>query len=407
MITKSTFAISFVAQKGKPKVDGTVPILARIILNGEMSHFTTKFHIAPDRWLTKEGRTLGLTAGEKQINAMLDDFRALIKSRYNDLVLHGEVVSADRVKQAVLNQDRRGIKMLELFDQFNQDYAKMVGKGTTHKTHTRYVLTRNLLAEFIGEKFGRHDMAVAEINLKFINDFFVWLRNRDGNGHNYHTKFIQRFRTVYNVARNNGWVQGDPFANFKMRFEEVDRGYLSKAELDILMTKPMPSERLDKVRDLFVFSCFCGLCYIDLKELLETDIVRGDDGHLWIDTTRIKTGAQVNVRLLDVPLAIIKKHGGQTKDGRLFKIPSNQKVNDYLKEIAALCGIEKNVTFHLSRHTFATTVTLSNGVPLETVSKMLGHRNIRTTQIYARITTSKISADMDALARRLGQTAAM
>ena len=244
-------------------------------------------------------------------------------------------------------------------------------------------------------------MAVAEINPKFVSDFFVWLRNRDDNGHNYHMKFIQRFRTVFNVARNNGWVQGDPFASFKMRFEETDRGYLTKAELDVLMRKPMPSARLEKVRDLFVFSCYCGLAYVDMKELLETDIVRGDDGRLWIDTQRIKTGAQVNVPLLKIPLGIIQKYSGAGRNGKLFDIPSNQKVNDYLKEIAAICGIDKRVTFHLARHTFSTTVTLSNGVPLETVSKMLGHKNIRTTQIYARITKTRISDDMNALARRL------
>ena len=217
MTTKSTFSVSFVAQKGKPKADGSVPILARIIINGEMAHFTTKFHILPDRWMTREGRTVGLTHEEKQINSLLDDFRVLIRMRYNEITLRGEPVSADRVKQAVLNLDQRGIKMLELFDQFNDDYSKMVGKGTTHKTYSRYLLTRNLLAEFIAVRYNRRDMAVAEINLKFINDFFIWLRNRDSNSHNYHTKFIQRFRTVYNVARNNGWVQGDPFANFKLR----------------------------------------------------------------------------------------------------------------------------------------------------------------------------------------------
>lgn len=401
MTQKSTFSVTFVAQKGKPKTDGTVPILVRIIVNGEMVHFTTKFHVHPSRWMTREARTVGSTQNEKEINAMLDDLRALIRMRYNEIFMRGEVATADRVKQATLNQDQRGVRLLQLFDDFNADYLKMVEKGTTHKTYTRYVLTRSLLAEFIAEKHKRKDMVVAEINPKFISDFFVWLRNHDDNGHNYHMKFIQRFRTVFNVARNNGWVHGDPFASFKMHFEEVDRGYLTKAELDVLMIKPMPSKRLEKVRDLFVFSCFCGLAYIDVKELMETDIVQGDDGHLWIDTRRIKTGAQVNVRLLNVPLSIIKKYSGQGCNGKIFDIPSNQKVNDYLKEIAAICGIDKRVTHHLARHTFATTVTLSNGVPLETVSKMLGHKTIRTTQIYARITKNRISDDMDALARKL------
>jgi site-specific recombinase XerD len=267
--------------------------------------------------------------------------------------------------------------------------------------HTRYLLTRRRLAEFIGEKYHRKDMAVAEISPKFVNDFFVWLRNRDDNGHNYHMKFIQRFRTVFKVAQDNGWVTVNPFGGFKIKMEDTHRDCLTSEELALIRDKKLVSERLEKVRDLFVFSCFCGLAYVDMKELLETDIVRGDDGKLWIDTQRIKTGAQVNVPLLKVPLAIIQKYAGTGRDGKLFDIPSNQKVNDYLKEIAAICGIDKRVTFHLARHTFSTTVTLSNGVPLETVSKMLGHKNIRTTQIYARITKNRISDDMNALARRL------
>ena len=405
MNTKSTFAISFVAQKGKPKADGRIPILARIIVNKAMSHFSTKFHIAPDRWSAKECRTLGMTKEEKEINSVLDDFRALIRQRYNEMVLRGEVVTADKVRQAVLNLDRWSVCLLEHFDRFNDDYKQLVGKDTSYKTYSRYVLTRRKLADFMTEKCKVKDIPLAEVTPKFINDFFIYLRSTENNGHNYHTKFIQRLRTVYNVARNNGWVQTDPFAAFKMHFEKVDRGYLTKAELEVLRTKHLPSARLELVRDIFIFSCYTGISYIDLKELRKCDLAVAEDGRLWIDTERIKTGVRVNVPLLDIPLAILNKYADHSTRDRLLDIPSNQKVNDYLKEIAALCSIDKEITFHLARHTFATTVTLTNGVPIETVSKMLGHTNIRTTQIYARIITQKIGDDMNALAGRLNSGA--
>ena len=412
MKTKSTFNVLFIIQKGKLRPNGNAPIIGRITVNGLMAHFSTRLDTPVERWATGEGRTLGKTHEEKSINTTLDDFRSLAKTHYNALVVGGESVSAERIKNMIFNKpneeqkakqqpEARPIMLMELFDRFNEDYRQLVDKGTTYKTYSRYLLIRKHLAGFLQDKLGKEDIPVTEVNHNFINDFFIYLRTGDDNGHNYHIKFIQRFRTVYNVARNNGWVNIDPFANFKMSFEKTDRGFLTRRELDIIVHKKMPSKRLELVRDLFVFSCYTGISYIDLKELRKNEIVTGDDGKLWIDTERIKTGVQVKVPLLEIPLAILEKYADTSSRERLLDIPSNQKVNDYLKEIAAICGIDKPITFHLSRHTFATTVTLSNGVPLETVSKMLGHTNIRTTQIYARIIPQKISDDMSMLEQKL------
>ena len=188
-----------------------------------------------------------------------------------------------------------------------------------------------------------------------------------------------------------------------MRFEEVDRGHLTPKELDAFASTSMPSEHLELVRDLFVFCCYTGLSYIDLKNLTWDNIVKDSNGNYWIDTRRAKTNIPVVVRLLDIPLAIIRKYTDHSLGGPVFCVPDNQTINYALSDIAVLCGIHKHVTFHTARHTFATTVTLSNGVPLETVSKMLGHKNIRTTQIYARITKNKIDEDMETLARKLNK----
>jgi hypothetical protein len=202
-------------------------------------------------------------------------------------------------------------------------------------------------------------------------------------------------------AKNNGWIFMDPFVNYKIRFNRVDRGYLTDQEMQTIMDKEFVSKRLEQVRDIFIFSCFTGLAYVDVKHLTTDNIRMSFDGKLWIMTHRQKTDTPVNVPLLNIPLSILKKYEGKHPNGQLLPVLSNQKLNSYLKEIADLCGIKKTITFHLARHTFATTTTLSKGVPIETVSKMLGHTNIQTTQIYARITNDKISADMQLLAAKI------
>lgn len=211
---------------------------------------------------------------------------------------------------------------------------------------------------------------------------------------------MQFFKRIILIARNNGILVGAPFANYKIRLEKVDRGYLTEDEIKIILKKKMVSERLEQVRDVFIFSCFSGLAYVDVANLKEDNIRKSFDGNLWIITKRQKTNTDVNVPLLDIPKMILEKYKGKLPNGKVLPIISNQKLNAYLKEIADVCGIKKNLTFHLARHTFATTTTLAKGVPIETVSKMLGHTNIETTQIYARITNNKISNDMQGLDKK-------
>ena len=212
---------------------------------------------------------------------------------------------------------------------------------------------------------------------------------------------MQTLRMIIIEAKNNGWIFHDPFTNYRIRLKKVDRGYLTEEELQRILQKKMQCGRLEQVRDIFIFSCFTGLAYIDVQNLTKENIRTSFDGKLWIMTHRHKTQTPVNVPLLKVPQMLLKKYEGTLPDGRLLPVLSNQKLNSYLKEIADLCGIEKNITFHLARHTFATTMTLAKGVPIETVSKMLGHTNIVTTQIYARITNDKIGRDMQLLAGQL------
>jgi integrase len=234
----------------------------------------------------------------------------------------------------------------------------------------------------------------------FITDFEVYLKTIGKCNSNTTAKFMQFFKRIILIARNNGIIVGDPFANYKIRLQKVDRGYLSEDEITKILELNLVSERLEHVRDLFIFSCFCGLAYIDVAGLRKEHIRKSFDGNLWIMTKRVKTGVDVNVPLLDIPKMILDKYKDKLPNGKILPVISNQKLNSYLKEIADLCGIKQNLTFHLARHTFATTTTLGKGVPIETVSKMLGHTNIETTQVYARITNNKISSDMKGLSEQ-------
>lgn len=351
MNNKSTFSILFVAQKGKLKANGKAPILARVTVNGEMVHLATRLDVDPDRWLGKECRTLGKSAEDKYINETLDNYRNVIRNKYNELFFRGEAITAMRLKSILTSRSDEAKRLLVLFDEFNEDYKALVGKETTHKTYTRYLLTRRRLAEFMAAKYKVKDILLTDINTKFINDFYIYLRTVDGkNGHNYHMKMIQRFRTVFKTAKDNGWVQTDPFGGFKISMEETHREHLTIDELGALMSKEMTSERLQRVKDIFVFSCFTGLAYTDVRGLKKSEVVMGNDGRLWIDTRRDKTKVAVYVPLLDIPRAILERYADTTSHDRLLSIPANQKVNDYLKEIAAICGIDKNLTFHIAKH---------------------------------------------------------
>ena len=398
---KSTFSILFIMQKGKPNAEGNAPIFARITINHQMTHLATRYCLPPERWLPKEGRTVGRTKEEKEVNAYLDNLRGLIFAKYNEMFLAGEVVTARKLKCRLISKDEKSMTLLELFDDYIKDYSKLVGVSKTKKTCDRYILTRRRIEEFMQSEYKRTDISVNDVNPKFIAGFEIFLRTQYKLSNNYVMKMIQRFRSIYQVAIDNGWANKNPFVSFKLKFENTERGYLTMAELTNLMNKQLTSKRLEQIRDVFVFSCFTGLAYCDAQALIAEHIIVGPNKAHWLRTHRKKTSAPVDVPLLEIPLQILAKYEGRCPNGKLLPMPSNQKCNDYLKEIASICGIEKRLTFHLARHTFATTVTLTNGVPIESVSKMLGHRSLKTTQIYAKIVNDKLAEDMTNLSTRL------
>lgn len=402
---RATFNVMFLIQKGKAKANGQAPILARLTVNQEMIHFSTKMYVLPERWDPKHYRTLGLTKDEKNINALLDELKSAVQRRYFDMQASSEVITASKIKQVLFSTDEKSITLMALFDKYISDYEKLVlTQDYGQESFFRYKICRSRVAEYIQKQYKVSDYPLADINRKFLDNLYLWLRSEHKLNNNTTVKFIHRFSSVFKMARDNGWVSGDPFKLQKLHLDKVDRGYLTEDEIERIYNKEFASERLSVVRDMFIFSCYTGLAYIDAKALTYDMLKTWPDGNIWISSHRKKTKVPVNVRLLDVPLQIIEKYRGQTDGVHVLPIPTNQKCNDYLKEIASVCGINKELCYHMARHTFATTITLGNGVPIESVSKMLGHTNIKTTQIYARITDQKINGDMEMLAEKLNGT---
>jgi site-specific recombinase XerD len=398
---RSTFRILFYVRKNYVNKSGKVGIMVRITLNGEISQFSSKLDIDPKSWNTKSGRVIGKSSQANQLNATLDEIRASIVHHYREIERQESHVTAEKIRNTFLGVTVKKQMLLQIFRQHNDEMSKLVGVDKSKDTLQKYQRTYRCLESFMKYQYTINDIALKEINYSFITGFETYLRTECSCGINTTAKYIQRFKHIIIIAKSNGWIQSDPFFNFKIRLEKVDRGYLTEEELSAIMNKKFILKRLEQVRDLFVFSCFTGLAYIDVYSLRERHIRKSFDERLWVMKKRKKTGVQSNILLLDVPKMILKKYKDKFSDGKVLPVLSNQKMNAYLKEIADFTGIKKNLTFHLARHTFATTVTLAKGVPMETVSKMLGHTSIRTTQIYARITDSKIGNDMQELSKKL------
>lgn len=287
---------------------------------------------------------------------------------------------------------------LRCFQAHNDEVAALVGLQYTAGTLTKFRTVWKHTQEFIGERYGGPDIPVRRLDHAFVVDFDFWLKSVKKIDHNTTMKYLACCRKVVLRCIRKGWIKRDPFFGFSLAPREVLRQALTEAELAAVIKVELPCERLTQVRDIFLFCCYTGLAYADVKKFRLPDVMVGVDGRPWINVRRQKTESPSRVPLLPPALTIMKRYGEfaeQDGDGLIFPVKSNQKMNEYLKEIAKHSGLHRRLTFHLARHTFATTITLSNGVPIETVSKMLGHRNLRTTQQYAKIVDLKVSQDME------------
>ena len=405
MKTTQSFGVHFTVRADKVK-DGKAPIYARITVNGQRISMALKKTVELSSWDAARGYAKGVRGEVKSLNNYLEEVRLALGNCYQNLVLKGKMVTSEMVKDGFLGTSEEVHSLSELFEYHNHSATSML-KWSTLK---HYYVTQRYLVKFLQAQHKAPDIYLHELNYKFIQDFETYLRNHKPKDHqkplnnNGVMKHIIRLKKMVHMAIRLEWMTKDPFTNYKLKILKVNRDHLSDRELAVMEGKDFLIERIDMVRDLFVFCCYTGLTYVDVIALTPDHIVEASDGELWVRTCRQKTDIPVNTPMLPQAIRILKKYKGNIRslaNNTIFPVISNQKVNSYLKEIADLCGIKKNITFHLARHTFATTVTLSNGVPIETVSKMLGHTKIATTQIYAKVLEKKISEDMAALRKRL------
>ena len=398
MANAPTFTLAFIIRVNRT-VNNKAPIFARITVNSRRTEFGIKRFISPEAWNPERGMARAKTREANEINLVLDQIRKRVLECYNDLLVEGKEVTGSQIKSRFFGEDEMVKGSAELFEYHNVTFKKRLALGT----YNHYLTTQKYFNEFIKKYYRVESMRLNAIDYRFMTDFEFFLRKKSGRDKvenmatNTTMKHFCRLRKMLNLAEKLEWLDRNPFKVYKLKYEGRERGFLYEPQLRAIEEIELPLERLRSVRDMFVFSCYTGIPFADLQQLTPDNIMQGIDGHLWLNYSRQKTGNGVRLPILPKVLEIIERYQDHPKVASSnFLLPriSNQKMNKYLKELADMCGIRMNLTFHIARHTFATTVTLSNGVPIETVSKVLGHTKISTTQIYAKVVEQKISDDL-------------
>ncbi len=401
---RNTLSILYYLKRGHQNRNGECPVMCRISVRGEKETFSSHVYTSPESWDVKSARVIGRTAKVIEQNKILTDLQVTLTRHYYDIEQRNGYVTAEMIKNAYMGITAKVESLLPIYKEFLEETEALIGIQKSKKTYEKYERCYRRVVEFLRDKYHVSDIAFRDLKPMFLVDFEVWLATKKNCSTNTIYKFLQLLRMPILKAKRMGIVFKDPYEGYKMKKVSVDRGYLTEEEVIAIATHEITIPRLEQVRDIFIFCCYTGLAYSDVAALRQGNIQKMFDGRLWIVTHRQKTKTNVNVPLLPMAKKILEKYNWEEaeKDAPILPVVSNQKSNAYLKEIGDICGIEKHLTFHLARHTFATTMTLGKGVPIESVSKMLGHTNISTTQIYARITNDKISKDMDQLSRNLG-----
>ncbi|TVZ26064.1 site-specific recombinase XerD [Gillisia sp. Hel_I_86] len=395
-------SILFYTRKSKDKNAIQATVYLRITYEGRRVELSTMRKVTLSKWNLKANKVIGTSIEAKQVNRNLDIIKNRIYEIYQKFLDNKEEISALKIKDVYLGNNDSQKSIIEMFEEHNSRMKKLVGKDYSFRTLQRYETTKKHITSFVLLNYKIKDYPVKDIDVKFINSFIYYLKTELDISHNSSLKYLSYLKKIVRVAYANGWIEKDPFYNFKLKLQVIEREFLTKEEIITLMEKQFTIPRIEHVRDVFLFSCYTGLAYSDVFKLTSDDIVKGIDGSQWIKIKRTKTKTLSSIPILPVAEKIIEKYKHlDSPTGKLLPVYSNQRMNSYLKEIADRCELKKNLTFHMARHTFATTVTLSNGVPIESVSKMLGHRSLKITQHYAKILDEKLSEDMNLLKKRI------
>ncbi len=393
-------AVLFFTRKHR-KVSENVILYVRITSNGTVKEMSLNRDIPRVLWDNNKKRGRGYSQNIQSLNKYLDQVYTKIHECHRQLLYENVLVTASSIRAKYLGEDENGKTLLELIKYHNSNMHTSLKKGTMKN----YGITERNIKSFLKSDYGIEDIKLKKLNYRFIVDFEQYLRRykpttRTQCGNNGAMKHMERLKKMSRLAVRLEWIDKDPFINYKLRFEKTERQFLTERELELIKETDFTQKSTQRIKDIFLFACYTGLSYIDVKELYVDHLVMGIDGNEWLYTKRTKTDEPLKIPLLPQAKEIIEKYADEPdimEAGRLVPIYSNHMINRTLKEIIKVCGIRKNITFHVARHTFATAITLSNGVPIETVSKLLGHSKLSTTQIYAKVVEKKVGEDMQNL----------
>lgn len=400
---RSTFKLLFYINRQKIKKNGKCPVMGRITLDGKVSQYSTGEDVQPKFWDANKGRAVihgqnpETSIELRELNRKLEELEEKARTAYKKSVDSAGYVSAEIIKNAVTGKAQPKEHLLALFDEHNEEYAKRVGIDRTHHTYIRYLTTRKHLYNFLQYKYGVEDVTLRSIDMQFIENFHFYLSTILKLKTISLNDYLILLCKIVRLAVKRRILSRYPFTGYKLEIPPTLHRHLTGEQLAKVMAIDLPTYRLCHTRDLFVFSTFTGLGRAEMAELSERHIVTAPDGSKWIHINRQKTKVECRIKLLDIPLKIMEKYKGEGENGRLFRVPATCSLSRSLKIIGEMCGLECHLTYYMSRHTYATEICLSNGMPIETISKMMGHSSIRTTQIYAEITNQKVRRDFGKL----------
>lgn len=386
--------VTFYLKKNETRADGTVPVLGRIRIGSSMVQFSAKVNVSEKLWDVKSGRAKGKSKAATNVNAELDNLCVAIHSAYKELQLKSDNVLALDVKNAFQGIATEQDTLVKHYEYLNEKFYKNVGVNRSVDTYKRYCVALNHLKKFLHKKYKVRDMAFQALNSTFVKSFDLYLRADLGFSNHTIVNIMARLHLVIKSAMDYGFIRQDPFIDYEYISQPLVARCLSEEEFNLILKTLLPKDNMNLVRDVFIFSCMTGLAFSDLRNLTPEHLKQAEDGVWWIHTARKKTGTPCHIPLMELPLQLIKKYKGISDKGRLFPMLSCSKTNINLKKIAKICGIERCLTFHQARHTYASLITLSQGVPMDTVRELLGHRDWRSTRIYAHLTQEKIGDDM-------------
>jgi len=394
---KAKITLHIYAKTTKANVAGQLPIYIRLTVDGQRFEFSSKKFIDKTKWSPELSKMKGSSEEARTLNNYLDLMKSKVFAIQMELIHKNEELSLDNFKSRILGTHQREKMLIPIYQNHNDKIKELIGNGYAYGTLERFKISLKHLQEFILWKYNVSDISINKIDYAFVTEFEFYLRSVKKCNNNTSVKYVRNFRKIIKICLDNDWLDKNPCSRYEGKMKEVERDFLTEEELNRIYNKRFSSERLTLVKDIFIFSCYTGLAYVDVKGLKKDHIGIGMDGQKWIFKNRQKTDTKSKIPVLPIAQEIIQKYEDHPRclnEDAILPILTNQKMNAYLKEIGDLCDISKEITFHMARHTFATSVTLTNGVPIETVSKMLGHKNIQTTQHYAKILDKKVSEDM-------------